>query len=70
MRRHRALAVIATCLILFASQAGGQQPVHRIGVLGVTENPGVTQSWLEGLRASDRVSLLARPERADPSACG
>src|SRR5438034_2466294 len=50
MRRHRALAVIATCLILFASQAGGQQPVHRIGVLGVTENPEVTQALLEGLR--------------------
>ena len=39
MRRHRALAVIAASLIMFAPQARGQQSVHRIGVLGVTENP-------------------------------
>src|SRR5882724_2824214 len=50
MRRHRALAVIAVSLILFASQAGGQQPVHRIGVLSVIENPEMMQDWLEGLR--------------------
>ena len=50
MRRHRALAVIAASLILFASQAGGQQPVHRVGVLADTENPEVMQAWLEGLR--------------------
>jgi putative tryptophan/tyrosine transport system substrate-binding protein len=50
MRRHRALAMIAACLILFASQAGGQQPVHRVGVLGATESPENAQSWLEGLR--------------------
>jgi len=50
MRRHRALAVIAVSLILFASQAGGQQPVHRIGVLSVIENPEMMQAWLEGLR--------------------
>ena len=34
MRRHRSLAVIVASLILFASQAWGQQPVHRIAVLG------------------------------------
>src|SRR5882724_9420704 len=50
MRRHRALAVIAASLMLFASQAGGQQPVHRIGVLMATESPEQTQALLEGLR--------------------
>jgi putative ABC transport system substrate-binding protein len=50
MRRHRALAMIATCLILFTSQARGQQPVHRVGVLGSAETPEGMQSWLEGLR--------------------
>jgi putative ABC transport system substrate-binding protein len=28
----------------------GQQPVHRIGVLSVIENPEMMQAWLEGLR--------------------
>jgi putative tryptophan/tyrosine transport system substrate-binding protein len=50
MRRHRALAVIAASLILFASQAGGQQPVHRIGVLSVMGGPEMMRSWLQGLR--------------------
>jgi putative tryptophan/tyrosine transport system substrate-binding protein len=50
MRRHRALAVIAASLMLFASQAGGQQPIHRVGVLSNTENPEMMQAWLEGLR--------------------
>jgi ABC transporter substrate binding protein len=50
MRGQRALAVIAASLILFASQAGGQQPVHRIGVLSVMGGPEMMQSWLEGLR--------------------
>src|SRR5438874_4663610 len=50
MRRHRALAMIAACLILCASQAGGQQPVHRIGVLKATEVPEQEQVLLEGLR--------------------
>src|SRR6266404_6299040 len=50
MRRHCALAMIAASLILFASQAGGQQPVHRIGVLGTTETPEQTRALLEGLR--------------------
>jgi putative tryptophan/tyrosine transport system substrate-binding protein len=50
MRGHRALAVIAASLILFASQARGQQPVHRVGVLATTESSENTQALLEGLR--------------------
>src|SRR6266481_5992412 len=50
MRRHCALAMIAAGLILFASQAGGQQPVHRIGVLMATETPENAQAFMEGLR--------------------
>jgi putative ABC transport system substrate-binding protein len=50
MRRHRALAVIAASLILFASQARGQQPVHRIGVLRNMEDPEIMEAWLGGLR--------------------
>src|SRR5438477_7632307 len=49
-RRHRALVVIAASLILFASQARGQQLPHRIGVLAVIETPEQTQALLEGLR--------------------
>ena len=47
--RHRSLAVIATGFTLFASQAEGQQPVHRVGVLMATETPERTQALLEGL---------------------
>jgi putative tryptophan/tyrosine transport system substrate-binding protein len=50
MRRHRAFAVIAASFILITSQARGQQPVHRVGVLGNTETPETTQAFLEGLR--------------------
>ena len=50
MRRHRALAVIAASLILFGSQAGGQQPVYRIGVLETMEVPENKAALLEGLR--------------------
>jgi hypothetical protein len=50
MRRHRALAVIATCLNLFAAQARGQQPVHRVGVLTAIEVPENTHALLDGLR--------------------
>jgi putative ABC transport system substrate-binding protein len=50
MRRHRAIAVIAASLLLSATQAGGQQPVHRVGVLANTETPEMMQGWLEGLR--------------------
>ena len=49
MRRRRALAMIAAGLILFASQAGGQQPVHRVGVLMATEIPEAMQDLPEGL---------------------
>jgi putative ABC transport system substrate-binding protein len=56
MRRHRAVAVIAASLILFASQAGGQQPVHRIGVLMLAENPENQQAFVEGLRARSYVA--------------
>ena len=50
MRRRRTLVVIAMCLILFTSQAEGQQPVHRVGVLWVTENPEGERGLVEGLR--------------------
>ena len=50
MRRHRALAIVAASVLLFASQAWGQQPVYRVGVLASTEIPEMTQAWLEGLR--------------------
>ena len=50
MRWHRALAMIAASLMLFASQSGGQQPVHRIGVPMATETPENAQALLEGLR--------------------
>ena len=50
MWRHRSLVVIVASLILFASQAGGQQPVHRIGYLGNTRFPEMRQAWLQGLR--------------------
>jgi putative ABC transport system substrate-binding protein len=51
MRRHREFAAIVAVLLLFASQAGGQQTVHRIGYLGGIRDPELTQAWLEGLRA-------------------
>jgi putative tryptophan/tyrosine transport system substrate-binding protein len=50
MRRHRVLAVIAASLTLFASQAGGQQRVHRVGVLAAGETPENAQALLGGLR--------------------
>jgi len=42
--------VIVASLVLFAPQAWGQQPVHRVGVLAVTEGPDEPRAWLEGLR--------------------
>ena len=51
MGRHRAAAAITAVLLAFASQAGGQQAVHRIGYLGGTRDPELMQAWLEGLRA-------------------
>jgi hypothetical protein len=55
MWRHRALAVIVASFILFASQAFGQQPVHRVGFLRSMEDPEIMQAWLEGLRESGYV---------------
>jgi putative ABC transport system substrate-binding protein len=49
MRRRRALAAMAASVILFASQARGQEPVHRVGYLGNIETPEGHQAWLEGL---------------------
>ena len=49
MWRHRSLAVIVVSFILFASQAWGQQPVHRIGYLGNSPVPEMRQAWLQGL---------------------
>jgi putative ABC transport system substrate-binding protein len=42
--------MIVASLTLFASQASGQQPVHRIAYLGNVENPEPKRAWLEGLR--------------------
>ena len=47
---HRSLALIVASLILFASQAWGQQPVHRVGVLASTETPENVEAWMDGLR--------------------
>jgi putative ABC transport system substrate-binding protein len=71
MRRLRALAVIAASLLLFASQAQGQQRVHRIGVLLNTENPEANQAWLEGLRergyvVGENLQIEYRYSRAQP----
>jgi putative tryptophan/tyrosine transport system substrate-binding protein len=50
MWRHRTFAVIAASLILSASQAWGQQQVHRIGYFGSAPIPEIRQAWLQGLR--------------------
>src|SRR5690349_18777911 len=50
MWRYRSLVMIVASLVLFALQAWGQQPVHRIGVLAPTETPDMVHAWLEGLR--------------------
>jgi len=51
MRRHRARAVIAAILILFTSNARGQQqPIHRIGVLANAQIPENIQAWETSLR--------------------
>jgi ABC-type sugar transport system substrate-binding protein len=50
MSRLRQLSAFVASLILFASQALAQQAVHRVGVLASTENPELTQAFLEGLR--------------------
>jgi putative ABC transport system substrate-binding protein len=71
MRRHRALAVIAASLLLIASQARGEQPVHRVGVLWNIENPVANQAWLEGLRehgygVGENLQIEYRYSRAQP----
>ncbi len=50
MLRRLMLAAMAAGLVLFASDAGADEPVHRVGVLVATENPERTQALLEGLR--------------------
>lgn len=50
MWRCCSLAVIVASSILFASQARGQQPVHRVGVLETMEVPESKEALLEGLR--------------------
>jgi len=49
MRWRRTLAAIAG-LILLATQAHAQQPVHRVGVLASVPIPERIQAWEEGLR--------------------
>ena len=50
MWRQRSLAAIVAAVILLASHAGAQQPVHRIGYFGSTPLPETRQAWLHGLR--------------------
>jgi putative ABC transport system substrate-binding protein len=71
MRRHRVRAVIAASLMLFASQAGGQQPVHRVGVLANNEPPEMEQALLERLRergyvVGQNLQIEDRYSRAQP----
>ena len=79
MRRHRALAVIAASLILFASQAGDSSRFIASEFSAVTESPETTQAWLEGLRERGYVvggnlqieyRYSQGPDRADPRARG
>ena len=71
MWRHRSLALILAALVLFAPQAWGQQPVHRVAVLLNTENPEANQAWLEGLRergyvVGGNLQIEYRYSRAQP----
>jgi hypothetical protein len=50
MWRHHSLVVIVASLILFASQAGTQESMHRVAVLANMWFPELRQGWLEGLR--------------------
>jgi len=50
MWRHHSLVVIVASLILFASQAGTQESMHRVAVLANMWFPELLQGWLEGLR--------------------
>jgi hypothetical protein len=38
MRGHRQLALIATIFVFFAHDAWAQEPVHRVGFLGIIEH--------------------------------
>jgi hypothetical protein len=67
MRRHRSLAVIATCLILFAAQAQGQQPVHRVGVLTAIDVPENTHASDPRFEVREHTRGLAEAEVAAPS---
>lgn len=53
MNRLPGLAVIAASLVLLASQACGQEAVRHVGVLASTENPELTQVFMDGLREHD-----------------
>jgi putative tryptophan/tyrosine transport system substrate-binding protein len=46
----RLMLAAAAALVLSESAAGADEPVHRIGVLAVTEETGAMQVLLEGLR--------------------
>lgn len=49
--RYSALAAVALLLILCASQAVGQQPVHRVGLLLAGNFPDEEQAFVERLKA-------------------
>jgi hypothetical protein len=49
MRWHRTFAAIAG-LILLATQAHAQQPVHRVAFLATTQSPERIQAWEKELR--------------------
>jgi putative tryptophan/tyrosine transport system substrate-binding protein len=50
MRRRRLLSALAASAILLASQAGGQEPVRRVGMLRPTDDPEIKKVWLDGLQ--------------------
>jgi hypothetical protein len=50
MWRHRSLAGIVASLVLVATQALGEQAVHRVAVLASTETPENVEAWMDGLR--------------------
>jgi len=50
MRGWRLLSALAASAIPFASQAVGQEPVRRVGVLRGSDVPESTKALLEGLR--------------------
>src|ERR1700740_3025668 len=63
MIRLRGLAVIAASLILFGSEALGQQTARRIGVLASTEIPENVEAWTDGLR--ERGYVIGRDLRME-----